>query len=568
MSRLDPLPTAEKTACADLPFGAHVDDVISRLEGYKRRTKDGFRFTNSPHNLRMMRLHFPNVDVRLPPDFTKSAKRVDTPIGVYEGPPDKPLYAHQMAALEKSIDSEEFAYFMEQGTGKTRVAIEKIGHHYALGELTGVLVVTFKGIHRQWVENQLPEHIGTLNGKPINYKAVAWDKTPPALFGKSYEIPQPLEIFTINFETLNGALGQQSVQTFCWRHHGALMVIVDESHAIKQYDTKRSDACCALAAMSRFRIIMSGTPIPKRLEDEWSQSMFLSEQIFGYRYVSTFRSVYVGKGGEDIRIDQFRDAMEPYSYRVTKDEALDLPPKIYEQFQFELAPVARRAYNELRRNFLTTLDPNAVAALLQDDAENNEIPDDLTFTVQNSAVLLLRLQQITCGRIVNEDGTTVKISTDRETALKELLPKFEEESKIIIWTRFRQDVSDILAIVKKFGEAVLLTGTVKDNERWVNADRFMRDPKVKFLISNPAVGGTGWNFQGQCQTNIYYSNSYNSVHRWQSEDRTHRIGAHHPVTYVDLIANNTVDEGVLANLKRKKDFAALVLDVIRDLKNG
>lgn len=563
---------SERTARVDLPFGAHVDDITSQLEGYKRRTKDGYRFTDSPHNVALVRKHFPKLEIEFPPDFTRKAGRQDIPIGTYAGPKDRPLYAHQQAALDASWDATEFAYFMEQGTGKTRVAIEKMGYHYGRGELTGVLVITFKGIHKQWVETQIPEHIGTIDGEEFGFYAAAWDtKIKTALFSAfSNAIPvRGLEILTINFEALNGDDGQTLVEAFCWRHQGALMIVVDESHAIKQYDTRRSHACCELAKLARFKLIMSGTPIPMRLEDEWAQTMFLSEAIFGFRYVTTFRSIYVGRNGEDRRIDEFRDVMQPYSYRVTKDEALDLPPKIYEQYKFDLSPVAQKAYRELQRNFLTTIPDEHRAhleTLLDSDAEQSELPDDLTFTVQNHAVMLLRLQQIACGRLVNEDGTTIKISSDRENALKELLPRFDEQRKIIIWTRFRQDVKDIMNIVPKFGKATQLVGSTPPSERWDNANAFLKDRAVKFLITNPAVGGTGYNFQGDCQTNIYYTNSYNSVHRWQSEDRTHRIGTHHPVSYIDLIAHGTIDNGILANLQGKKDFAALVLDVMRGLQ--
>ena len=578
-----------RVARAAIPFGVQADGVMKRLEGFKTRLKDNrLSFTDSHNNLALIRKHFPDVPIEMPGDDLRKAKRSDSPIGVYEQRQDMLRYKHQDEAFEACKDAEFFGLYMEQGTGKTRVAADKAGRHFALGQITGLLVVTFKGVHRQWAEQQLPEHFGTINGFKMEFDAVIWDKKSI----KWKAVPKhKLAVFCMTFSGVSTGIGKQAVEHFCKMHAGALMTVVDESHAIKTYDSIRTENCISIGLVSRFRLAMTGTPIPARLEDEWSQSMFLSESIFGHRFVSTFRSEFVRDSDKDYdpsiddepaHVTKFKRKMAPHTFRVTKDEALDLPPKIKEQYTFELNPKARKAYTDLKKNFLVDM-----AELAHFDApgdgkeldehEQNEIiaairarrPDAVT--VQNAAVLLMRLQQITCGLLVGEKDETTGVAyeevigTERLDALAELLTsKCAEDGKIAIWARFTRDLEMINEYIakNKLGKAVLYHGGIQKFDE--NRRLFMEDPSVRFFLGNVAKGGAGLNLQGACRTVIYYSNSFNSVDRWQSEDRFHRIGTTHPVRYFDLVAKLTVDNALLKNLQDKASFAEVVLRTLED----
>ena len=540
-----------RTAKVRFPFGGQVDSVLTIMEGAKRRLKDGrVSFQASPMNLALVQRYFPDAPVELPFDYSQPVGE-DEPCGLYAGPARLPLYEFQRQAIEAAGLQPFFAFFMEMGTGKTRCAIEKAGRHYAAGHITGVLIVTFKGVHRQWIETQVPTHLGTIDGEPIDCRAEFWDGKKAPSWGQKYR--NRLEIFAATFPSLTSKNGEKAVEEFTIRHQGRLMAIIDESHAIKTPHSARSEACIAIGHRARIRLILTGTPVPAKIEDEWSQSLFLSEVIFGSRYVTTFRAAYTDSDGNPRNLPAFQEKIAPYCYRVTKDEALDLPPKIYDQYKFDLLPNARRVYNELKRNFLTETDSGE------------------TVTVQNAAVLALRLQQITCGVLVDEKdadgspGDVHRVGTEREDALGELLTKFAEERKIIVWCRFTRDVDAAVRVctATNQGRVVTLDGRSKDAERRTIEADFMRDDNVKFLVAMPAVAGTGYNFQGACRTAIYYSNSFNSVERWQSEDRIHRIGTTHPVQYIDIVCKNSVDEGILANLKAKTNFATLVMDLIK-----
>jgi len=521
--------------------------AVASMEGRKQRLKDGsLSFTASPHNIGLLERFHPDLPIERPQGLRIDPTRPDIPIGNFATKKDLPLFRHQKEAFDKAHNKECFGIFHEPGLGKSRTAIDLMGSYFAQGKITGVLIVTFKGLDRQWVNQQIPTHMGTINNRPIRYEAQVMPETKPPVFRRGWDLT--LEILTCNFEALNSKFRSSQIYQWCMHHKGALMVIVDESHAIKNLSSSRTENCIALSRIARFRLIMTGTPIAKQMEDEYVQSKFLDDAIFGYEYLKSFQTVYRNRDGTARNVDQFKQIMAPYIHRMRKEDAVDMPPKIYEKFEYDISPKAKKAYRELRRNFFTTVD------------EEN-------FTVQNGAVLMLRLQQICCGVLVNEDKSRLELGTERLDALAQLLPKYEEQEKIIIWSRFRADIEPLKLLCEKYAGVATLHGEMSNDERLDAADKFMNNHHYKFGVFNASVGGTGFNFQGQCTTAIYYTNSFNSIERWQSEDRIHRIGTKHPCNYVDIVARNTVDEYILKSLRDKKELSSMILDGVKMLKD-
>jgi SNF2 family DNA or RNA helicase len=150
----------------------------------------------------------------------------------------------------------------------------------------------------------------------------------------------------------------------------------------------------------------------------------------------------------------------------------------------------------------------------------------------------------------------------RMKALKDVLRA--RIGKKVIWCRFTKDIE---LGMREFNDAVSYYGGNGRDERSENKQQFINNKHVQNMFSNPAVGGTGVDgLQKVARTAIYYSNSYNSVQRWQSEDRIDRIGmGEGSSTYIDLVARDTVDLPILRNLRKKKQLSDLVLDDIRQL---
>ena len=465
-------------------------------------------------------------------------------------------YEHQLVALEKSWDKEEFAYFMEMGTGKSKVLIDNIAMLYDKGKINAAMIIAPKGVYRNWLSSEIPTHMPS----HIQYKSVLWtastSKTKDKEYQSLFETDYNLHIFIMNVEALSTPKGLTFARKFLSCHN--TLIAVDESTTIKTPKAARTRNIISIANLAKYRRILTGSPITKSPLDLYTQCKFLNEHLLGFSSYYSFQNRYacmVDKwfGGRKVsviksyqRLDELSKSIEPFSYRVLKEDCLDLPDKIYIRREIELTEEQLKMYQSMKIVAMAALKGKVVKA-----------PHVLT--------QLMRLHQITCGHVMTETGEIVDIENNR---LKELINILEEvESKVIIWSHYTHDIRKISAELRKiYGEdsVVEYYGKTDSEIRQESIDRF-QDPRspVRFFVGNPQTGGYGITLTA-ASTVIYYSNGYDLEKRLQSEDRAHRIGQKKSVTYIDLIAEKTVDEKIVKALRKKINIASEVLG--EDLK--
>jgi SNF2 family DNA or RNA helicase len=245
--------------------------------------------------------------------------------------------------------------------------------------------------------------------------------------------------------------------------------------------------------------------------------------------------------GSYQRLEELSDILNKFSYRVLKEDCLDLPDKIYIKREVELTEEQEAAYSTMKSAALATIKGKLATA-----------PHVLT--------QMMRLHQITCGHLKTDEGSITELKSNRLNELMDVLD--EVEGKAIIWANYIYDIEHIVAeIKKKYGDnsVVQYYGAIKSEQRQSNIDKF-QDPKstYRFFVGNPQTGGYGITLTA-ASTVIYYSNGYDLEKRLQSEDRAHRIGQKKSVTYVDIIARKTVDEKIVKALRNKINIASTVL---------
>lgn len=545
--------TGEK-AKAIGPFPTSFIMHMATLSGRKKWEKEGVTFEATASNIRSLKeseFIFKWMDIKgtlqQQEEFEKDQIE-EHPQLWKDYKPAITLYDHQKKALAISCEKEAYAYLLEMGLGKTAIAVANAGYLYMRKKIVAVLIIAPKGVHRQWTEQEIPKHLD----KRIKYKTFTWgDKFDKISNGGS------LIFFSMNIDSIRTDRGFNMAEQFLTTYKGRNFMIIDEGHLIKNGSADRTKAAFKLGAISKYRRLLTGTPIAKSIIDAWAQFKFLDERITGHKYMTSFRVRYCIMGGwENKQIvgqkntDEFFRLIQPHSYRRTKAEVLDLPPKTYIQRQYEMSEETKKHYKSLQSTYMT-------------DFENGEIVD-----VPNAAVCALRLQQILCGYLPMEDGTLKEISHERIEALLEIVRQVK--GQIVIWARFNEDIRRIeKALTKEFGKGCCKTyvGATKEKERQVTRLQFNRG-EFPYLISNQQAGGTGNDLPGEDRSAIYYSNSHRSLDRWQSEDRIHRIGTKGTVNIFDLVAARSVDKGILANLRRKKDISSLTLDELRALVTG
>ena len=459
-------------------------------------------------------------------------------------------YKHQMTALEKSWNKETFAYFMEMGTGKTKVLIDNLSMLYDKGKVNGALIVAPKGVVKTWYEQELPAHLVD----HIECVSVLWQsnitKKQQEHLDMLFMPGLGLHILIMNVESLSTDKGVNFARKFLSSHN--TLMAIDESTTIKTPTAKRTKNIISLGKLAKYRRIMTGSPVTKNPLDLYTQCLFLDPYLLNFQSYYAFRNRYaimktMHVRGRSIQVvhkfqnlNELSETVKTFSDRVLKEDCLDLPPKIFMKRHVALTPDQKKIYDQMKKQ--------AIAVL------NGKVTSTMTVLTQ-----LMRLHQITCGHFTADDGTTQSVDSNR---IKELMGVLDEtEGKAIIWANYQLSVGEIIqAIIKEYGEDsyVHYYGLTSQEERQDNIRKFQNDPKCRFLVGTPQTGGYGITLT-QAHTVIYYSNSYDLEKRLQSEDRAHRIGQTKTVTYIDLIAEDTVDEKIVKALRDKINIASEVM---------
>jgi len=459
-------------------------------------------------------------------------------------------YAHQITALEKSWNKETYAYFMEMGTGKTKVLIDNAAMLYDKGKIDGLLIVAPKGVIGTWYNQELPTHLPD----HIENVTVLWQanitKGQQEKLDSLFEPEETFHILIMNVEALSTTKGTDFAAKFI-NSHNTLMVI-DESTTIKNPSAKRTKNILNLSTNTKYRRIMTGSPVTKNPLDLYSQCEFLSSWLLDFTSYYAFRNRYAEMKtmylrGRSIQVvDKFKnlgelsEQLKGFSYRVLKEDCLDLPEKNWTKRQITLTPDQRKIYIQMKETALAML--------------NGKQATTMTVLTQ-----LMRLHQITCGHFTADDGTIQRIPNNRVSELMDILE--ETEGKAIIWAHYQWDIKDIIKeIVKVYGPGSVVDyfGLTPQNERDPNRKKFQSDPKCRFLVGTPSTGGYGITLTA-ASTMIYYSNGYDLEKRQQSEARIDRIGQKNPMTYIDIICEDTVDERIVKALRKKINIATEIM---------
>ena len=463
-------------------------------------------------------------------------------------------YAHQLTALEKSWEKEVYAYFMEMGTGKSKVLIDNISMLYDQGKINGALIVAPKGVYQNWYNSEIPTHlVDHIDKKMVLWQAMI-NKTQAKKLDTLFKTGEELHILIMNVEAFSTKKGVDFAHKFLSCHD--TLIAIDESTTIKNPGAKRTKNILGLSKHSKYRRILTGSPVTKSPLDLYTQCYFLSPWLLDHSSFYTFKNRYAvmrtaNFGGRSVQIvvgyrnlAELSEKLKPFSYRVLKDDCLDLPKKTFMKRIVHLSDEQKKVYSQMKQTALAFLNGKAAT----------------TATVMTQ---LMRLHQITCGHFTSDDGTTQVLKNNRIDELIDLL--HEVHGKVVIWAHYRHDIETIVEHIKKeFNTDVdnsVMTyygdTSVEDRQKAIKEIQDQDSP-VRFLVGTPQTGGYGITLTA-ASTMIYYSNGYDLEKRQQSEARIDRIGQTKPMTYVDIIAEDTVDERIVKALRKKINIASQVM---------
>lgn len=462
-------------------------------------------------------------------------------------------FSHQQQWWERTRDVPAFAILWEQGTGKSKLTIDTAAWMFFRGRIDTLLVLAPNGVHRNWTANEVPTHLPA----EIPRTCLLWHSSKAGNVAAKREAKEALKapgllVVAMSYDAIMTKAGDDYALKLLTERR--CLMVLDESARIKNPKAKRTIRVLARGKAAVFKRILTGTPVANSPFDVFTQFQFLNPAIWhrmGCRSFAAFKNffgVWVDKmdprSGRMFRdlvryrnLNKLAEITAAVGSRVTKVDVLDLPPKLYIKRYFDMGPAQARAYQTMEDSYEVRLESGEVTAMLV-------------------IVQLLRFQQIVSGFLMDENDVLIELGENPRLALLREIAE-DTEGKMIIWAKFTHDIDVIMAALKEDGvEAVRYDGQTKAEGRAEAIERF-QNGTARAFVANPAAAGEGLTLHA-ATTVVYYNNSFKLTDRLQSEDRAHRIGQKHAVTYIDIIATDTVDEKIVGALRDKLDIASII----------
>lgn len=426
------------------------------------------------------------------------------------------LYRHQKVALSYLRSNDAFALYMEPGTGKTLVVLFRILDLLKTEQIDNALIIAPKSALGAWDRD-----------------IEKFDKPARDLLSNAIKL--------INYESV-WRKGDKSPYFKAWG-----CVVLDEAHAIKNRTSKQAAFALKLATMSRYRYLLTGTPISNgKLEDIWSQLAFMYPYIERGRVYSSIFKEKIGGGSyynfldryailnryyrpsSYINVKELQKIINEHSYRVLKSECLDLPEKLPDEIvNVELQDKA------LYKRLVTQ------SAIVEYEV-----------LAENPLSRMIKLRQMASGHIKTENGI-IEVKNEKLEILKELIERYDSNKKLVIFAEFKYSIASISKMLNKAKiKHIILDGDQKDKKIW---RKFQTDESIRIIIVQYKSGNAGVDLFAS-DTIIYYEPTIKSDYLTQSRDRIHRSGQTNKCSYVHLITKGTIESDIYRALSNYQDF--------------
>ncbi len=433
------------------------------------------------------------------------------------------LMGHQQEGIDFLIGGRKGLLAFEQGLGKTLVAIEAFRRVKLEGSAGRLLVICPNSLKRNWVaevEKFAPELTTEIvEGTPRNRRQ-AFSKTKADVVITSYETART------EITAILALLSRKPT-----------VIVLDESHAAKNWRSLTSTAIRHLAPACAFRWLLSGTPVTNKPSDLFTQVEIIAPGE------SRLGSLEVYLYNVEADPESVRESVNDLVLRRTKEQCLDLPEKTFMDVRIDLPDWQRKLYNEMRNEMVC-----AIHAMSGEEYK---------------AFASTALAQITrLGQIASNPSLLFPELND-DPGKFEAMDGIVEDlmavpgRKVIIWSNYVATIEQLLKRYERFG-VVAIYGGVEATARQDIAKSFQNDPAIRVLIANPAAAATGFTLTAASFT-IYETLSWRYDFYAQSQDRNHRIGQTLPVTYMRLIAADTIEEAIIKALEKKSVLAGSLL---------
>jgi hypothetical protein len=547
------------------PITPKVADTLQSLPGKKAKHNGELKIELTDANLAHFKIRHPEVELdNYLQDWWLESIRLEVreTVDVSNFPYKNPPWKHQRQAHEMFALAPWFALWFEMGTGKTKVTLDVAASKFMAGTIINLVILAPNGVHKQWILEQVPEHLPDCIPRAVIYVA-GTTKSRDIGVDAILEKQKCLRIFAINVESMSHKSGQKRLKRIL--DSGPTFVVVDESSSIKGFESSRTEAVLEVSRHKNCvaRACLDGTPITQGAQDMYGPLEFMSPSILNCPNWFAYKKRYLITDPRDERkivayqnLEDLQKRMYSCAMRVLTKDCLDLPEKLEYARYVDMTAEQEKHYEDMRLLFL------------------HEMKDGTIVDVKDAVVRLNKLQQILGGFLItkHEDGVdpvTKKMTYRKETSIigtgkldatSEILSQTDQ--KAIVWCIFREEADLIQEHLAKKGiTSTRYTGKENSAQREENKELFLRGD-CNVLIATMALC-RGHNMT-EATLNIWYSFP-NSLMQWlQANARTYRGGQTKTTTFIRLTVPKTVDERAYSRLMMKEEFATMMLD-LRDV---
>lgn len=445
---------------------------------------------------------------------------------------------YQTDAINFMMSKPKGAIFLPMGTGKSFIVLEYLKAHLRNlnYEVLPVLVVAPKSVCRTWMQEAEKfghglKAVDAFTG-PIKERLIRASTVLDDCEG---------HLVITNYEALSKMLSLGRPAT----------VICDESTRIKNTKAARSKAAYSMGRSAKYAWILTGSPIPKGVEDIYGQIYFLDQgRRLGKDYWTFLQryayAIPIGSGQRmwQIRSNSariIRDKVDDLTFRRKREECIQLPAKYYAARYVEMSEELLAATNGVLR--LWRLGDRDTTSRLAVDS-------------------WLRMLCLGFG----SEWADIKCNKYQE--LLDLIDEVDPSEQVVIWTNYVKENERVYRTLEQSGISVVrIVGETSQRDRFTNLDAFQRG-EARCIVISTQLGAFGINELRDANIVVYFSNNYDLELRQQSEDRTYRAGRTKSCTYVDLITTGSIEQHIADLLQAKEKISATFFreEVLRRLE--
>lgn len=529
-------------------------DILKSLPGNKWHPKEKvWSFPRTVSSYRMLNALFPNAVVRSTlVDLEQKVTLLDEAMKAKCATLGLPAFdsatvpwTHQRQAFwfaAKRMEAQGGAMLaLDMGTGKSKVAIDLVNYF----KCKRILITCPSSVLEVWPD-EFRKH------SPVAYNVHVCDRKhniPRRMEEAEIAFDNPMYMYhvvVVNHEAVwRKPFGEWALQ------QGFDMIIVDESHRAKTASGKLSRYLGRWPGKqpNTYRLGLTGTPTPHSIDDMYAQARFIDPSVWGTSH-QVYKSQYMKMGGYGNyqvvgfkNTDDWHDKFHGLAIQVKADDVLDLPEAVHTTRYCELSGSERDIYGAMKLDFVAKV-------------------KDGTVTAANALVKLLRLAQIVQGTVRDEMGRDIEFGDSKSKLLYDILAnEIPEDEPVVVFCRFRCDLRNIKREAEDSGRGCFeLSGDRNELALWKKACEKGEGAVLGVQIQ---AGGVGISMV-QAKYCVYMSKDFSLGNYEQSLARVHRPGQNRNVTYIHLVAKNTIDETINSALAERKNTVEAIIAGIQE----